>query len=136
MIKLQSFKYPLSEYGIFNNNSFEIIQGQLTVDDVSQMDGFFCILNSSVYLFKKNKTNHFFYRNRWYELTEKSILNYYRLNEFECSLQWKNKESTIFSIKYYQPNYGLIDRLGYTEDESDYNFGLWLYKYHFHPKVW
>lgn len=125
----KSFNNLFSEYCILHNNSFEIVQKQLEYPDIEKMEGYFYLMNQSIYAFKEREIKQrFFFKNQWIELPKNAILYYERVNIYECKIEWKTNDEIIFCILYYQPSWGKMDRMGYTEDEEDYNFGLWLYK--------
>lgn len=125
----KSFSNLFSEFGILRSNSFEIIQKDLNYSDIENMNGYFYIINQSIYAFKESEIkNRFFFKNQWINIPENAFLVYERINNYECKIEWKLKNDlAFFSILYYQPYFGKIDRIGYIGEEEDYNFGLWLY---------
>ncbi len=131
MRKLRSFKNTFIQYGILHsNNQFDLRRKSLLIDDIKNMDGVFDYINNEIFAIGLNSSDNFvYYKGQTKLLSSEFQLKYQRLDQETCQLQIMDNSKLIIDLVYNQKDYGVIDRIGVTEIEMDYNFGVWLYCY-------
>ncbi len=129
MRKVQSFINTFIQFGILKSTGeFIIIQQKLEIDDLRNMNGIFHVFGDKTLAFGYTPIDRYvFYDNILISLTENYQIIYHRIDYKLCNLKFIDNECVVLNIDYNQIQYGLVNRIGYTEDEVDYNFGLWLY---------
>jgi hypothetical protein len=136
MTKIKSFTQTFARYAEvdWSTNKISIIDQSLPAEEIYAMEGTFDLLNGEPLALVSNQNeNILFYKMSRYRIESGDRILCSRIDEETCKLCLVSPDENIkFECNYKMANSGLIDRIGWTEDEEDYNFGLWLQK-NFNP---
>jgi hypothetical protein len=123
------------QFGTFNleNATFTVIENvSLTVEDLAGMDGVFGFLGDELLVsFQYENRNYIFYNSKLTELSPATEVDYLRIDPDHCQISWSDNGGVILEIKYSQKDFDNIDRIGWTDSEVDYNYGMYLYEHTF-----
>lgn len=132
MIRIRSFTQTFARYAEVNpvDRAVVVKNETLPSEVVCKLQGVFDLLNDkALAVFNTNGTDLLLYDGELCEIDADDYFECTRINSDSCKLTLQTFGGRIkFELVYLCAKYGDIDRIGWTEEESDYNFGLWLDK--------